>query len=195
VGIFPSARIRAWAAWPSRLDFFRWQWGGAKSWIGARLLGSWLSPGTMWSTLSAPFPPQTWQILPSRANTSLRSEAQSTGSRCLRVDPTHPPDFFWGIVGSHSLDEVEQAALDLVWVHLGAEDRLAGPLKFCVALVHMDREVHDMVASIVSKHPGRRRVILCLHSGGRKPTEIQLLQRASASCVAPMVQVLGRYAV
>ena len=195
MGILPRARILAMAAWPSLLDFLRWQWGGAKSWTGARFSGAWLFPGTMWSTRSAPSPPQMWQIFPSRANTSLRSEGQSAGSCSLRVDPTQPPDFFWGIVGAHSLPEDEQLHLDLCWIHLGAEPIGSGPLKFCVAQVHMSHEVHDVVARILDKHPGRRRVILCMHNGGVDPVQLQMEQRCGVDVVQPLGGVLGRYAI
>lgn len=136
-----------------------------------------------------------WQILPSRANTSLRSSGQFTGSCALRVDPTHPPDFRWGIVGHHSLADEEQRHLDLVWIHFGAEPIGAGPLKFCVAQVHMNEDVHDVVARILEAHPGRRRVILCMHNGGVDPVQMQMEQRCSASVVAPLVGFLGRYAI
>lgn len=195
MGILPSFLMRAWAAWPSRLDFKRWQWGGAKSWTGARLLGSWLFPGWMWSTRSAPLPPHMWQILPSLANTTLRSDGQSTGSCSLRVDPTHPPDFRWGIVARHSLNAEAQEHLDLCWIHLGAEPIGSGPLKFCVAQVYMTPEVHDIVAGILEKHQGRRRVIVCLHSGGVDPTQLEMEQRCSVSVVQPMLGFLGRYAI
>lgn len=195
MGILPSLRIRACAAWPSLLDFRRWQWGGAKSWTGARLLGSWLFPGWIWSTRSAPLPPQMWQILPSRAKTSLRSAGQSTGSCSRRFDPTHPPDFRWGIVARHSLNVEEQEHLDLCWIHLGAEPLGSGPLKFCVAQTKMSLDVHDVIARIMDRHPGRRRVILCLHSGGVEPTQLEMEQRCSASVVAPLVGFLGRYAI
>lgn len=96
-------------------------------------------------------------------------------------------------MGSHSMNDVEAAALDLLRVHLGADD-IAGPLQFCVSLVWMTEDVHDMVASVLSQHPGRRRVILCLHSGERDPVRLEMVQKASVSCVGAMTQVLGRYA-
>jgi hypothetical protein len=98
-------------------------------------------------------------------------------------------------VGSHSLNDDEQRLRDLLWDELGAEDPLAGPLRFAVATANMSVEMHDIVARILDAHPGRRRVIFRFYSGGRKPTDIVMQQRCSASVVEPMVQFLGRYAV
>lgn len=58
----------------------------------------------------------------------------------------------------------------------------------------MSLDVHDVIAKIMDKHPGRRRVILCLHSGEVESTQLEMEQRCSASVVAPLVGFLGRYA-
>lgn len=98
-------------------------------------------------------------------------------------------------MGSHSLNEDEQRLRDLLWEELGAEDPIAGPLTFAVATANMSVEMHDVVARILEAHPGRRRVILAFHSGGREPRKIEMQQRCSASVIEPMAQFLGRYAV
>ena len=94
-------------------------------------------------------------------------------------------------MGAHSLSEIEEEALEA----LREAGLLSDGLEFHVALVHMSREVHDVIARILEKHPGRRRVYLCLHSGEKKPTRLELVQRASTQCQEPMSQFLGRYAV
>ena len=109
----------------------------------------------------------------------------------MRVEFVHPPDFFGVIVGAHSLSEVEEDAVEA----LRAAGLLSDGLEFHAALVNMSPAVHDVIARILEAHPGRRRVYLCLHSGDKKPTKIELAQRASGSCIEPMTQFLGRYAV
>jgi hypothetical protein len=84
---------RSWArtAWPSALDLRRWQCGGLRSWAGARLVRSWLSPACTWSIVSAPGWPHRWQVSPSRCQTAVQRWAQSPGSRWARVLPRQLP--------------------------------------------------------------------------------------------------------
>lgn len=94
-------------------------------------------------------------------------------------------------MGAHSLKPVEEDAVEI----LREAGLVNDGLNFHVALVNMSPAVHDLIARCLEAHPGRRKVILWLHSGAKEPTRIELSQRASSSCVPPMKQILGRYAV
>lgn len=122
---------------------------------------------------------------------NLRSAGQSTGSRSLRVELVQPPGFLGVIVGDHSLSGAEDDAVEA----LRAAGLIEDGLNFHVALVNMSPEVHDLIARCLDAYPGRRKVILWLHSGDKEPTKIELSQRASSLCVEPMKKLLGRYAV
>ena len=108
----------------------------------------------------------------------------------MRVELVQPPGFLEVIVGAHSLNEVEERAVEA----LREAGLVSDGLNFHVALVHMSREVHDLIARCLEAHPGRRKVILWMHSGNKEPTKLELAQRASESCVEPMRKILGRYA-
>ena len=94
-------------------------------------------------------------------------------------------------MGAHSLNAIEEDAVEA----LRNAGLISDGLNFHVALVNMSPEVHDVITKILDKYPGRRRVFLWMHSGNKEPTKLELVQRASAACVEPMIQFLGRYAV
>lgn len=94
-------------------------------------------------------------------------------------------------MGAHSLSDIEEDAFEA----LRQAGLLSDGLEFHVALVNMSREVHDLIARCLEAHPGRRRVYLWLHSGDKEPTRLELVQRASGSCLEPMSKILGRFAV